>query len=70
MSSEKGNATIITDWVRLRNPQIHLCYSEEGVPGLLIEGINEWEEQQEVRLEIYGGANRLSEILREIKEER
>ena len=51
------------EWARLRNPEIHLCYSEDGKPGLLLEGKNEWDETQEVNLEIYGGMELLREII-------
>ena len=52
------------EWVRLKNPEIHLCYSEDGEPGLLLEGTNQWDEAREVNLEIYGGMELLREIIK------
>ena len=52
------------EWVRLRNPEIYLCYSEDGKPGLLLKGKNQWDEAQEIRLEIYGRMELLQEIIK------
>ena len=39
--------------IRLINPDIRLCYSEQGDPGLLIEGTDYWDSNRTAQIELY-----------------
>ena len=57
--------------IRLINPNLRLCYSEHGDPGLLMEGTDYWDSNRTAQIELYideqEGLSKTEAILSTIK---